>query len=631
MSPIKHPVIGLKNGEIEVLADYSVSPPEKFWDTFPKSELPVMAKSRVLVRDLNNMLLARKERLTTSSFLRGLKTVENLTNGAGSYQKTKLPPCLVKNAKNCYVYGAATTDTIVTWVKNDFASGPFSSPPLPGFRVNCLMAIPQGQKIRPVLNASLPENLSLNSNVNLQKLEKVVMCSARCFSYSVVDAGNFAWMTKLDMRDAYKNVPAKQTDLRLQGFSWLGKFFVENRQIFGARTAVANFDVMGSSVLDIVLADCEVDRQLVHRQLDDVPMVVPYNKKNWCLEFTEHYRKICKDLNILLAEDCKDNDKAFSCVQKGKVLGIWFNTSDLTWSYPEEKTEKVLRVIDAAISSSEVSLLEMQKLMGSLNDITLMCPFLKIFSTCLNETLGWLQSNIGKTSSLTVQAKKDLMIWVGFLSDGDVWKPICPRPVFPPISHITMTSDAAGFTSQCNVNVGVGNIGMDENGIIVFASQIFWPNEMKSAVDNKGKSFGSKTTTLEMVGLLIPFLCCPELLAGKHVVFQVDNIGCYFGWKNKVVIGDKTASILVRAMVVISSYLSCYVHVSHLPRMSSWEARLCDDLSRESSTSPNEKKLVNEFGFTSPNVLYDWLKNPKEDWEMANVFLDYVENKYIKK
>jgi hypothetical protein len=29
-------------------------------------------------------------------------------------------------------------------------------------------------------------------------------------------------------------------DLRLQGFSWLGKFFVETRQVFGAKTSVCN-------------------------------------------------------------------------------------------------------------------------------------------------------------------------------------------------------------------------------------------------------------------------------------------------------------------------------------------------------------------------------------------------------
>jgi hypothetical protein len=37
----------------------------------------------------------------------------------------------------------------------------------------------------------------------------------------------------------------------------------------------------------------------------------------------------------------------------------------------------------------------MQKLIGRLNDVALMCPYLKGFKGTLNETLGELQCNIG--------------------------------------------------------------------------------------------------------------------------------------------------------------------------------------------------------------------------------------------
>ena len=175
----------------------------------------------------------------------------------------------------------------------------------------------------------------------------------------------------------------------------------------------------------------------------------------------------------------------------------------------------------------------------------------------------------------------------------------------------------------------MGNIGLDEDGVIIFASQFFWPCGMKSSYDKQGKFFGNKTATLEMIGLVIPFLCCPELLAGKHVVFQVDNISCYFGWKNKVVAGDKTASILIRALVILSSYLCCYVHVSHLPRLSSWEACICDNLSREKSTRTQDKKLVDSFGHLCPKIFLNWLDNPNEDWELVDRLLSFVEEKYI--
>jgi hypothetical protein len=67
------------------------------------------------------------------------------------------------------------------------------------------------------------------------------------------------------------------------------------------------------------------------------PAVAPFSKKEWCEEFVQKYRDYCGSLNIQLAEDCPLFDKAFSASHYGKVLGVWFNTLDLTWSYPPEK------------------------------------------------------------------------------------------------------------------------------------------------------------------------------------------------------------------------------------------------------------------------------------------------------
>ena len=48
-------------------------------------------------------------------------------------------------------------------------------------------------------------------------------------------------MSKFDFVDAYKNIPATLADLRLQGFTWLGKFFVENNMTFGGETIGTKF------------------------------------------------------------------------------------------------------------------------------------------------------------------------------------------------------------------------------------------------------------------------------------------------------------------------------------------------------------------------------------------------------
>ncbi len=54
-------------------------------------------------------------------------------------------------------------------------------------------------------------------------------------------------------------------------------------------------------------------------------------------------------------------------------------------------------------------------------------------------------------------------------------------------------------------------------------------------------------------------------------------------------------SILIRALHLISAYLGCIIYFCYLQRMSTWDAKLADRLSRESTTSTEDKKLLNSF------------------------------------
>ena len=63
---------------------------------------------------------------------------------------------------------------------------------------------------------------------------KSAYVQCKVFSYLVVETGRGAFMAKMDMKDAYKYVPGKIDDLRLQGFMWHKRFLVET-------TVSANF------------------------------------------------------------------------------------------------------------------------------------------------------------------------------------------------------------------------------------------------------------------------------------------------------------------------------------------------------------------------------------------------------
>ena len=280
------------------------------------------------VKRLETSVKRVDKKLTINQKKKAREKIRNLKIGAPSYQLSQLKGSMMKNANSASTHGAMFTETLENWIQEGFVAGPFLSPPLPEFRANSLMAIEQKDQVRPVLNMSYPEGSSFNDNLDVDVLPKVKMSSARQFGQSVLRAGKGALMSKMDMRDAYKHVPAKVEDFRLQGMQWLGAYFVDTQQIFGQASAVPNFDGFAETTLDVTLAECKIPKDLVHRILDDVANVVPAGSK-WGQEFVQKYKENCEDFNIRLASDCPLKEKAFKHSTRGTVMGIQFDTMRL--------------------------------------------------------------------------------------------------------------------------------------------------------------------------------------------------------------------------------------------------------------------------------------------------------------
>jgi hypothetical protein len=200
--------VKIKCPEIEVLDSYEKDPGAKFWSSFPKRGFPKKVHTDIDTGSLAKLLQERSPLLTTAERLRGAKTLDFLLNGASAPQKSELPCVTVKNAKTAVKHGRYMTDNVASWVKAGFVAGPFDTPPCSKLRVNAMVAVEQNEKVRPCMNVSLPEGASFNDNVKLCDVKKVHMSSARQFGYPLREAGRDATLSKFDMKDAYKNIPA---------------------------------------------------------------------------------------------------------------------------------------------------------------------------------------------------------------------------------------------------------------------------------------------------------------------------------------------------------------------------------------------------------------------------------------
>jgi hypothetical protein len=183
------------------------------WDSFLTRPIPKEALSRINVENLEKLVAKYEKKLLESEVSRAKRVISYLRNGAPAHQKQQLGSCYVENRLTAGSSYPALLKVMEDWLEKGFIAGPFKEPPLDHFRVNGMIAITKGNKTRPVLNVSEPAGRSFNDNVDITEVEKVYMDSAKSFSFSLLEAGKGARLDKTDVKDAFKNIPARVDDL----------------------------------------------------------------------------------------------------------------------------------------------------------------------------------------------------------------------------------------------------------------------------------------------------------------------------------------------------------------------------------------------------------------------------------
>ena len=138
-----------------------------------------------------------------------------------------------------------------------------------------------------------------------------------------------------------------------------------------------------------------------------------------------------------------------------------------------------------------------------------------------------------------------------------------------------------------------------------------------------GKSMAHKTTTLELVGVMLPLLMDLHAVAGQPVVCDTDNVGAVEAWWKGHSNGDELASTLVRAMFHLAAAAGVQLYVRWIPRNSTDAALICDSFSKGSFEFVT--KLPSPIVLPKPPLsLVRWLKSPKVDDELGPRLLEEI-------
>ncbi len=198
-----------------------------------------------------------------------------------------------------------------------------------------------------------------------------------------------------------------------------------------------------------------------------------------------NYKKVCKSANIKIATECPNNEKAFTNQREGIVLGVRFNTQKMEWSLQKEKADELTRKILWAAKADSMSLKQTQQLLGSLNDLSQMCPFVKPFRALANSFLASFNTDEDRLLSMCSQARKDLMVCARITQTARVGIPIPSQPTQPTLNALTCYSDAAGckfmmvggmrMCTNKEDDRGVASIVLNNAENIIVWSRFFWP------------------------------------------------------------------------------------------------------------------------------------------------------------
>ena len=610
---IPDPSFSKKCPEITKLKSYEKPPNDSFWNNFPKNCKKTEHSSCINTKNLEKLINKCKSKWTCHEQKIANKALKIIKFGSKSVFKKNLDPeNFSKNSNSAFRYGELITDTIAHWIKKEYVIGPFQSPPFKRMCINPLMSAVQKTKIRPILNLSAPIETSFNDALDTSKLRKLTMSSAKKFSQSLLLSGKDSTFAKSDLVDAYKIIPSNKQDWKYHGFKWLGRFFADTTNPFGSKSAPANFDEFGETITNITKTLSDTPNRLIHRQLDDIPIVSP-DSSDFATNFTKTLKEVCKMLNVDLAKDCKKFEKAFGPTKIGVVLGIEFNSCNMTWKLPEDKRIESLHLLKNFLNKNTCTLNEFQKVHGKINDFAQLAIFLKAFRYHQNKFLQSLELSVNKSLPIPNCVKNELSVWAKCIIDAKKGFPIPDVCRGIPLFFTSVYSDAAG-SSRNDVNFnekrGAAAIALDSKNEVFLHCQKTWPK-------NFAKKFPNQSSLLEAVGAVILFTCNFNELRDKYVVCHVDNMSVVYAWNKKLSKNDEWTSIIIQTLHLIEMALPCKIFFDHTPRRSCKFSKMVDNLSRELTTTKNDLFMLENSKTKNLNKqLANWIENPTLDWTL---------------
>ena len=608
--------------DLPQLRSYKGPAGKEFWDQFPKNHTwPGKSLINADRLELYGLQLGLID-------LRFEQVLGYLRDGAllGCRGEARLPT-RSKNSPSAYQFGPQVTDAIATWVVKGFAHGPVLPQELPrAAKVNGIMVRekPNGSA-RIILNLSAPKGRGVNAGIDKDEFA-AKMSSTKQFLGVLERAGRGCRMVKIDWSDAYKHCPVAASDLNLQWFEWLGRYFCELDLIFGGVSSVSIFDRVAKVVLSVVQKASSTPAEQICQHLDDVCAAGP---EDMMVRFDETYKVVAERIGVKLAPR-DDPEKSFGPSTQGVVLGVHYDTVGWTWAVPKERLDVILALLHDTLNMERIPAKTMETLVGKILHVKPLVPGSRFHVDKLQLAIGDIrreerrQEDAGESSPITVrktpQLVAQLLYWKVLLPACSGRVPI-PKPGDQvPVGALDFYTDAAGG-SLSSKGHGVGAVGQD------WWAYMAWPrpvNDGKRSSD--GKRLGRKLSLLELVGPLLVVSAGAELCKGKDVCVWVDNAGSVQIFNKGYSTTCSLCSCVARAIGVVAARIGCRIWVRKITRCSTAQAEAADAISKADFARFLRLWQGGRLpdGGQVPRSLLRWMAEPDADAPLGELILEDI-------
>lgn len=423
--------------------------------------------------------------------------------------------------------------------------GPFQSLPISNLKLSPLGLVPKktSEDFRLIHHLSYPRSDSTSVNNGISPDFSTVQYAGIQEAINQLKlCGTGAFMSKTDIKSAFRIIPVHESDYNLLGFSFQNFYYYDTCLPMGCSSSCKIFETF-STALEWIAIQKLGCTHVVHI-LDDFFFI----EKTYDAAFSslQAFMNMCDSIGVPLAQE-----KTFLPSQQMSFVGIQLDSLTSTASLPYDKVLKAKEVLEVFLSKKKCTLKELQSLIGLLNfACSVVLPGRPFLRRLINLTIGVKQPF--HHIRLTAEVKADLTLWLKFLNNFN------GRTIF--LDEKFLSSDTLQLYTDASTTRGFGG---------VFKNKWFF-GDFPSIYRHYN------IAVLEFYPILLSVFLWGHLWANHVVVFFTDN-EAIVSVINKQTSKDLMLLKMVRCLVLKCLKINLSFKAKHIPGQKN---AMADSLSR---------------------------------------------------